>query len=170
RTVGAVSDERWKAFSETRRRLEDSAELLKQVRLSPQGWGSHGFVVPSDGILRSGFEMLRYKDITAATLRDTIPALADLDADDALLSRIDIDGQYAAHLIRQEAELRLFLEDEALVLDPYMDYSAITGISEEVRERLARGAAKRMEGMTPASIVALLRYAKRTFRQSYNLA
>ncbi|KAG6822227.1 hypothetical protein H0H92_014719, partial [Tricholoma furcatifolium] len=36
RTVGAVSDEWWKAFSETCRRLEDSAELLKQVRLSPQ--------------------------------------------------------------------------------------------------------------------------------------
>ncbi|KAH0580554.1 hypothetical protein H2248_002047 [Termitomyces sp. 'cryptogamus'] len=172
RKVGAVSDERWKVFVDTRSRIENATKLLKDFRLGPQGWRSHGFIVQNDGVLRSGFEMLRHATITASVLRDAVPGLADLDPDDALLSRIDIDGQYAAHLIRQEADLRLFLEDETLTLDPFMDYSVIPGISEEVRERLGRvrpinvGAAKRMEGMTPASIVALLRHAKRTFRQS----
>lgn len=41
--------------------------------------------------------------------------------------------------------MRVFMEDEALVLDPNMDYSTVTGLSSEVRERL--GVVK------PASIV-----------------
>lgn len=45
-------------------------------------------------------------------------------------------GQYSAHLFRQAADLRVFMEDESLLLDPYMDYSAVTGLSSEVRERL----------------------------------
>lgn len=86
------------------------------------------------------------------------------------------------------------MEDESLILDPQMDYNQVTGLSSEVREKLFKvkpttivsfallasssrvivtdiecvalqGAAKRMEGMTPTSIVYLLRHAKRTFRR-----
>ena len=45
-------------------------------------------------------------------------------------------GSYSPHLRRQEADLRVFLEDETLVLDPHMDYRAVPGLSSEVRERL----------------------------------
>ena len=86
----------------------------------------------------------------------------------------------------------MFMEDESLLLDPHMDYSTITGLSSEVRERLftvrpttmvsnmhvsiygmltaLKGAAKRMEGMTPSSVVALLRHAKRTYRGSSGMS
>ena len=46
------------------------------------------------------------------------------------------------------------------------------GLSEEIKERLQRlrptnlGAAKRMEGMTPAAAVNLLKHARRTWRSS----
>jgi len=45
-------------------------------------------------------------------------------------------GQYSAHILRQEADLRVFMEDESLLLDPLMDYSTVTGLSSEVKERL----------------------------------
>lgn len=76
---------------------------------------------------------------------------------------------YAPHLHRQEADLRVFHADESLLLDPNIDYSQIRGLSDEVKERLQRvmpttlGAAKRMEGMTPAAIVYLLKHARRTW-------
>ncbi|KAF8057579.1 glucose inhibited division protein A-domain-containing protein [Lyophyllum atratum] len=187
RAAGVVSDSRWSLFENVRRDISDTTTLLNSVKLSPQGWRAHGFTVQSDGVLRSGFEMLRYPGINAAQLRQAIPALADVD--DYVLGRVDIDGQYSAHLVRQEADLRVFMEDEALMLDPHMDYDAVTGLSSEVRERLgavrpttisssaaiwvldlfpcmnsSSGAAKRMEGMTPTSVVALLRHAKRTYR------
>jgi len=97
----------------------------------------------------------------------------------------EFPGRYSPFLRRQEADLKAFHEDEDLVLDPRMDYSRVAGISSEVKEKLAatrpttivggqtqidapeysfpfQGAAKRMEGMTPSSVVLLLKHAKRT--------
>jgi tRNA U34 5-carboxymethylaminomethyl modifying enzyme MnmG/GidA len=47
-------------------------------------------------------------------------------------------GRYAAHLRRQDADVRLFLADESLLLQPALDYGQVTGLSSEERERLAR--------------------------------
>lgn len=78
------------------------------------------------------------------------------------------------------------MDDETLMLDPHMDYNAVSGLSSEVRERLFavrptsivsknaevnliladyplslfKGAVKRMDGITPTSVVFLLRFAK----------
>ena len=55
----------------------------------------------------------------------------------------------------------------SLVLPEPMDYDGIAGLSQEVREILKRarpetlGAAGRLSGITPASLVALLGYVKR---------
>ena len=94
-------------------------------------------------------------------------------------------GRYNSHLRRQEADLRKFMDDENLALDPQIDYNTINGLSSEVKERLftvrpasivsvfyesrllwlficiVQGAAKRMEGMTPTSIIFLLQHAQR---------
>ena len=56
-------------------------------------------------------------------------------------------GSYSPHLRRQEADLRVFLEDETLVLDPHIDYHAVPGLSSEVRERLF--------AVRPTSIVSI---------------
>ncbi|KAF8652580.1 hypothetical protein AX16_004333 [Volvariella volvacea WC 439] len=170
RKAGVISDERWSVFTKTRESMEEATELLRSVALSPQGWQTHGFDVQRDGIRRSAFDMLRYPGITTARLLDVVPHLASFDPQ--ILARVDIDGRYHPHLSRQEADLKDFMEDENLLLDPQMDYSTVQGLSSEVRERLSKvrptsiGAAKRMEGMTPTSIVYLLRHAKRTFRGS----
>ncbi len=52
RAVGAVSDQRWMAFENTRRTIADTKALLKSILFSPQGWGNHGICVQHDGILR----------------------------------------------------------------------------------------------------------------------
>jgi len=103
------------------------------------------------------------------TISDLIPAIPALETvDRQLLARVGIDGRYSPFLRRQEADLKVFREDEDLVLDPHIDYNGVAGISSEVKEKLAAirpttiGAAKRMEGMTPSSVVLLLKHAKRT--------
>lgn len=40
------------------------------------------------------------------------------------------------HMSRQEADVRAFMEDESLLLDPRLDYSAVPGLSSEVIEKL----------------------------------
>lgn len=46
-------------------------------------------------------------------------------------------GRYSPFLRRQEADLKAFHEDEDLILDPHMDYNGVSGISSEVKEKLA---------------------------------
>ncbi|KAF7794656.1 hypothetical protein EIP86_005794 [Pleurotus ostreatoroseus] len=109
-----------------------------------------------------------------ARLMPIIPELNTFDP--AILARVAIDATYAPHLKRQAQDIRVFMEDEQLVLDPLLDYQSIFGLSDEVKERLARvrpttiGAAKRMEGMTPTSFVALLRFAKKAHGRATRMA
>lgn len=55
-------------------------------------------------------------------------------------------GRYAAHLRRQDADVRLYQAEQNLRLQPTLDYSQVAGLSSEERERLTR--------MRPASIVS----------------
>ncbi|CAL1702492.1 unnamed protein product [Somion occarium] len=170
RLVGAISDTRWSHFLSTRNEIIYVTEILKSFSHSPHGWRKLGvqFDMRSDGIRRSVFELLNRGDVTLDVIKPLIPELATMDP--RSVERVAIDAQYNAHLRRQEADLRLFSEDESLVLDPNIDYSNVEGLSSEVRERLALirptsiGAVRRMEGMTPTSMVSLLRFAKRTHR------
>ena len=62
-------------------------------------------------------------------------------------------------------KLKLTLSSSPLSAD--IDYGAIPSLSNEVRQKLAAarpaslGAASRMPGVTPAAVMALLRYVKR---------
>ncbi|KAJ7086375.1 mitochondrial translation optimization protein [Mycena belliarum] len=163
RRVGVVSDRRWAELEETRAKIAGAAKLLHSVSMSPQAWNSLGFSVKLDGIVRSAYHMLRYPTLKESDLRSAIPALSAIDL--RTLTRVRIDGTYIPFVARQEADLKDFMKDETLVLDPRLDYKAVEGLSSEIRERLqlvrpaTLGAAKRMEGMTPASIVLLLRHS-----------
>lgn len=84
----------------------------------------------------SAFHILRHPGINTTKLLPIVPDLADVDPQ--LLSRIDIEGTYYPHLTRQDADVRAFMEDESLLLDPSMEYSSVPGLSHEVVEKLYR--------------------------------
>ena len=64
-------------------------------------------------------------------------------------------------------DIAAFRRDEALSLPADLDYEAVGSLSSEVRQKLAAtrpatlGAAGRVAGVTPAALVALLKYVKR---------
>ncbi|KAG6333859.1 hypothetical protein ID866_5234 [Astraeus odoratus] len=170
--VGVISSERWGAYVKDRDAIRNGIEALKSVVLSPTMWEKFGFTMTKDGIMRSAFELLRKPSITVEALAESgaVPGLDQLEP--YIKARIVIDATYAPHIPRQLADLQVFHADESLLLDPDMDYTQVRGLSEEVRERLQRvrpttlGAAKRMEGMTPAAAVNLLKHARRTWASS----
>ena len=68
---------------------------------------------------------------------------------------------------RQDSDIHSFRKDEGLLLAPDLDYKKIGSLSNEIRQKLesARpttlGAASRIPGITPASLVAILRYVRK---------
>ncbi|KIM30631.1 hypothetical protein M408DRAFT_328168 [Serendipita vermifera MAFF 305830] len=171
REIGAVDDERWANFEATQAGISQARETLESFVRSPQGWGTLGIKVQRDGIMRSAYDLLRSPLCEPEQLLNCVPALATTDI--RLLTRIEIEGMYQIHLKRQRVDLELFSREESLDLPPDIDYSDIHGLSSEVKDRLSKvkptniGAAKRMEGMTPASLVVLLQFVKKhSSRQS----
>ena len=71
------------------------------------------------------------------------------------------------HLV-EDADVVAFRKDESLVLPADLDYAVIGGLSNEVRDKLARarpatlGAAARISGVTPAALTALLGHVRRS--------
>ena len=72
----------------------------------------------------------------------------------------------ADYLQRQEADIRAFRKDEALIIPKDVDYRKIGGLSNEVVMKLSKvrpetlGAASRISGVTPAAVTAVLGYIK----------
>ena len=104
-------------------------------------------------------------NVSFSALVDVWPTLSGLAV--PIREQLEIDSLYAGYLTRQDADISAFKKDEGLALPAALDYGAIGGLSTEVCEKLKRiqpetlGAASRISGVTPAAIVAILRYVKR---------
>ncbi|GAA6039032.1 hypothetical protein JCM8097_000164 [Rhodosporidiobolus ruineniae] len=164
RGVGVVGDSRWAAFERTKAAIEEGIEKMERMEMAPDWWNLRGFEVRRDGNRRSAFDLLHYKDVDIARLLPHVPFLQSLPP--SVVERIGIAGKYKQHILRQAHDVALFLRDENLVIAEDVDYDSMPGMSKEVRQRLkdARpttlGQAKRLEGVTPASLACLMKYVR----------
>ena len=110
-------------------------------------------------------DLLALPNIDADRLAQLWPELAGMAP--AVREQLEFDALYAGYLHRQEADIIAFKRDESLRLSADLDYGAIKGLSNEVRQKLidARpatlGQAGRIEGVTPAALALLLAWVKK---------
>lgn len=150
---------------EARQAERARAGALLDVPVASADYAAIGMAIPGDGVIRKRIELLRFPEVTVATLKRLAP---ELDAiDDAILSELAEDAHYAPYIARQEAELRSLAANEAIILDSALDYGAIGGLSREMVERLTKarpetlGQAARIDGVTPAALTAILVHSRR---------
>ena len=80
---------------------------------------------------------------------------------------MEIDSLYAGYMERHEADIAAFRKDENLKLPESLDYAQVGSLSNEIRQKLEQvnpttlGEAARIPGVTPAAVIALLRYVKK---------
>ena len=164
-SLGCVGRERQTAFTAKSGALAAARELAATRTATPNELAKRGIQVNHDGVRRSALDLLSYPDISLASLSAVWPELAGLAPE--IVEQIEIDGRYAGYMTRQDADIRAFARDENLLLPPDLDIDAIGGLSAEMRQKLKQvrpetlGAAARIPGVTPAAVVALLRYVKR---------
>ena len=163
--VGCVSEARARAYRDKEEALIAGRALVRTLGLSPTALRRRGFDVNADGARRTAADLLAYPGIDLDRLAALWPELGGLRADVA--EQLEIEARYAGYLDRQEADIRAFRRDEALSLPAGLDYGGIGGLSAEARDKLSAarpatlGAASRIAGVTPAALVALLRYVRR---------
>jgi tRNA uridine 5-carboxymethylaminomethyl modification enzyme len=85
----------------------------------------------------------------------------------AILDQLTIDAQYAVYLERQRADVEAVRRDEQREIPEALDYRSVTGLSTEIREKLAAhrpatiAQAQKIDGVTPAAITLLLSVIRR---------
>jgi tRNA uridine 5-carboxymethylaminomethyl modification enzyme len=163
--AGCVGPERARRFAEKQSALAQLRAKLESLTLTPAEAARHELSLNQDGIRRSAFDLLAFPEITFHRLSAIWPDLRAAPKD--IAEQVGIDAQYAVYLKRQQADVDALRRDEALELPSDLDYTAISGLSTEVRQKLSAvrpvsiGQASRIDGMTPAALTRLLGHVRR---------
>jgi tRNA uridine 5-carboxymethylaminomethyl modification enzyme len=110
-------------------------------------------------------DLLAYPEIDWARLTSLWPELGPIPC--GIAEQLTIDARYEGYLARQRQDIAAYRRDEALELPSDMDYAAVGSLSNEIRQKLSAhrpatlGQAARISGVTPAALVALLKYVRR---------
>ena len=163
--TGCVGSVRAAAYGRKERALAAARTLA--ANLVPAAGELASFEIPGgrDGARRSALDLLRLPGVDVARLATVWTALAALTP--VVAEQLEIEARYAGYLARQDADVRAYRRDESLGLPADLAYETIPSLSTEIRQVLSRarpatlGAAGRLPGITPAALVALLRYVKR---------
>jgi tRNA uridine 5-carboxymethylaminomethyl modification enzyme len=98
--------------------------------------------------------------LKTAALASHFPAELNVSSD--VLDQVVRDAIYAPYVAREVAAVARLRRDEEVALPASLEYSALPGLSAELKEKLgvvrpqSLGQAARIEGMTPAALTLIL--------------
>ena len=163
--IGCISDERAKLFAAKNSALKVAREFAKSVSVTPKEAERHGIALNKDGQRRTAFELLSYPNVTISDLARIWPRFAELAP--KIAEQIEIDAKYEVYLSRQAADVAAYRRDESFELPDEIDYAALPGLSNEVKQKLQMlrprtiGQAGRIDGITPAALTLLVAHVRR---------
>lgn len=88
----------------------------------------------------------------------------------SIANQVHRDALYAHYIQRQDQSVEALKRDEQKLFPTNFDFSSISGLSNELRLKLATASpsslaqASRVDGMTPAALTLLLAHIKRAER------
>lgn len=145
--------------------IKKAKELLSGLKITPYNLANYGIKLAQDGVVKSALELLSYPNIDFKSLDNIWPEISNIEEN--IRQVISIESLYSSYLSRQEADIKMFKEDESLEIPPDFDFSKIKSLSNEVVEKLKfnrpanLGAASRISGITPAAITSINIYLRK---------
>jgi tRNA uridine 5-carboxymethylaminomethyl modification enzyme len=184
RRLGLVGDVQWGAFNRKRDAVSRETEKLRST------WVHARLLPPADSerLLGKALEhehnltdLLRRPGVVYDTVaevaaiarpdagvsRETLVADLGLSLAAAVIEQVEIATKYAGYIDKQMEEVKRAAAYEHLVLPSELDYSQVTALSHEVRQKLGHqrpatlGQAARISGVTPAAVSLLLVHLKK---------
>ena len=167
RELGLVDDYRWQKFQEKAEAVEQETQRFKNTWVLP---GSDIGNRLNDHIQRpisreySLFDLLKrpemdYQKLCELSQTEPVQEAAGL--------QLEISAKYAGYIDRQAEEVARVKNQENQKIPTSFEYAAVTGLSNEVRQKLEEvkpetiGQASRVPGVTPAAVSLLLIHLKR---------
>ncbi|MBS1103253.1 tRNA uridine-5-carboxymethylaminomethyl(34) synthesis enzyme MnmG [Gluconobacter sp. Dm-62] len=161
--AGCVLSERETAFTAQKAKLDAAMTRAAGTTFLPQTLRDLGFEVSLDGRRRTVLDVLASNG-DHTILNALAPWFGELPL--RVRRHIETEARYGGYLHRQDREIRQLASESAIALPADLDYTAIGGLSSEMRERFSQSrptsfaAAQRVRGVTPAALVALLAHVR----------
>ena len=158
--IGCVGEGRAAMFDAKMDALASGRRQLECVEVSASEAAKSGIRIAADGQRRSAAALLAFADVDFPDLLSLRPELKEISS--SIRDQLKRDALYAQYIERQRQDVENLRRDEAHAIPSDFDYSALNGLSHELRQKLewARpetlGQAGRVEGMTPAALTLIL--------------
>jgi len=169
--VGAVSSHRLSKYQRRKQQVESTKSVLEEHKETAPEWARRGLPGPREGPKRSAWDMIAHYKVPLAELAKIWPERYAL-VDQAVATHLEVEAQYSTYLKQQQAEIEAFKKEENIALASDLNYWEMGSLSIEERQKLdaARpatlGAASRIPGITPNTLLFLTRFAKRLSSKS----
>jgi len=164
--IGAVGNSRAQYFTKKSNKINELSNTLKTLKISPNEAEKFGIKIAKDGVKRSAFEILSRDGVDFNKLRSIWNNIPTASQDEE--EQLEIGAHYLGYMEKQEADIIAFRRDENLLIPENMDYSRLSGLSNEVKSKFklirpkTLGQALRIDGITPAAAYILLSHLKKT--------
>ena len=184
RRMGLVDDARWAAFNRKRDAVSRETEKLKSTWVQPSTLPSsdaerllgkpleHEYSL-SDLLRRPGVSFDTLTQVAAiarpaaGVSRETLEMELGTELAASVIEQVEISVKYAGYISKQSEDVERAAHYENLRLPADLDYTKVTALSFEARQKLAAqrpetlGQASRISGITPATMSLLLIHLKK---------
>lgn len=163
--LGLISDERWNKFLSKKELIENEKNRIANTVISPTEVVNNILVSRETSPIVSGtrlIELLKRPEISYKDLTEVDKERPDLKSD--IFEIVEIDVKYEGYIKKQLAQVEQMRKLENRFLPEDINYSDITGLRLEAREKLEKirprsiGQASRISGVSPADVSVLLIY------------
>ena len=157
---GCVSSGRYKSFLTKVDQLNSCREALSAMAVSPNQARVAGIELGLDGRRRNGHELLAIPGVSTTHLLDLEPALRGCEP--SSLTQAAREALYVTYIERQGRDIEALARDLNIEIPLEFEYRGVSGLSSEMISKLSvarprsLGAAKNIEGITPAALTAVL--------------
>lgn len=159
--LGIACKNRILQLKEKQNGINEYIEILKSKTFTSHELYNMGIGVSLDGVKRNGFEMLSHRLISFEDVNKMFEGVLVKMPQD-VKEQIVIMAKYSFYLNRQNEDIALFKKDENLKIPKDFNFRNLKSLSLEVIEKFeyhkpeSIGQALRIQGITPASITALM--------------
>ncbi|BBM01303.1 tRNA uridine-5-carboxymethylaminomethyl(34) synthesis enzyme MnmG [Microbulbifer sp. GL-2] len=162
RELGLVNDLRWAAFSEKQESIARETQRLRDTWVHPKTPQAASVEAKLPQPLAREYSLMDLLRRPELGYRDVAGLKGEPVTDEQVAEQVEISAKYAGYIDRQREEIERLQAYEDTPIPADFDYSDISGLSNEVKQKLGEtrpdtlARASRIPGVTPASISLLL--------------
>lgn len=177
--VGLVSEKSHQRFLEKQKSIQEGIESLEKVSIRPSSAINAALSSLGSSDLKQKCtlsDLLRRPELSIQSFPSLPMSNLELEVIEALIAspvreEIELQVKFKGYIDRQNEQVARFKKMESVLLPQDIDYRSLSGLSNEVVEKLTKiqplslGQASRISGITPAAVSVLQVHLKKIQKQ-----